>query len=243
MTDAEQPPANGEGAAPRLKAVAERFAAAIDTVMDRVFDEPLDVSSAHEARQHLHAQPSSWLSSALAAQGVQWALARSAMTKAGAKMVARVGGVASRKVVLPVTVAVDVGLGAREGLRELQILASFLIHRLRAAGLPVDPDLVRRTTTAVYLEPRTFPEIGRSASSLSLGVARKWARHAVPGGKRRREADAEMRIIAVDRIDLDRLVAVWGRRRPAATGRVIEIPSLPPVTPALPPPPRLPPQS
>ena len=118
----EQPPLDDEGAAPRLKVVVERFAAAIDDVLDRVFDEPLDIRSAHEARAHLHAQPSSFLSSALAAQGVQWAMARSAATKAGAKLVARMGGVAGRKVILPVTVAVDIGLGAREGLRELQIL-------------------------------------------------------------------------------------------------------------------------
>lgn len=223
----EQPPADGEGAAPRLKVVVDRFAGAIDDVLDRVFDEPLDIRSAHEARAHLHAQPSSFLSSALAAQGVQWAMARSAATKAGAKLVARMGGVAGRKVILPVTVAVDIGLGAREGLRELQILASFLINRLRAAGLPTDDDLVRRTTTAIYLEPRVFPEISRSSRSLALGVSKRWARHAIPGGKRRREADAEARIFAVDLLDLNRLVAVWGRRRPATQ-------------PALPPPPPLP---
>ena len=103
--------------------------------------------------------------------------------------------------------ATEVGFAARAGRRELQVLASYLIHRLREAGLPVERELVRRAATALYLEPRRRPDLRQPASQLVAAVARRWATEIVPGFGRRSRHTTD-RIRAVERLDLAQLVTI-----------------------------------
>jgi len=205
----------------------------VSTVLDRVFDAPLDIRSASEARQALRTRQPSWISGVLATKGIEWALARGAASRLGTRVVHGVGVKVGRRYVLPVTVAVDVASGARDGLREMQILASFLMARLEAEGLPVERDLVRRTTCSLYLHPLAPPDFTRSAASLSRAIGQRWAAHAVPvpGSKKRRRNDAEGRIDALARLDVARVVQTYRRQRPI----IIDVPSR--EMPAEPPPP------
>jgi len=184
----------------------------VDAVLDSVFDEPLDVRSAAEAQQLLRHQgdPSRW---GIPAAAAEWSLARrlatgAATLRGGRRLAAKFGSKTAGRAVLPLTLATEVGLAARVGRRELQVLASYLIHRLREAGLPVERDLVRRAVTALYLEPRRRPDLGRSGPALAGAVARRWIGEIVPGfGRRSRQINDRIR--AVERLDLRQLVADW----------------------------------
>jgi hypothetical protein len=127
-------------------------------------------------------------------------LGRRVAGKAGSKIVGRAA--------LPLAVALDVGLAARNGVQELQVLASYLIARLRQAGLPVDRDLVRRVTTGVYLRPHAEVDLQRPAPQLAAAVARRWTTGAVPGLRRRAKHHARRRIRAIEQLDLRELQPV-----------------------------------
>ena len=181
--------------------------------VDRVFFEPLDVANEAEALALLaDREDGSRLRTAMLGAS-EWALARFArrtlLPRMGTKVAVWTGGKTAGKVILPITLSIEVTLAARDGVRELQVLASFLMSRLRAAGLPVEQSLVRRTTTSLYLYPNRRPDLQRSGAQLATSVARRWLTAAVPGFGRRRARVTTARVRAVDRIDLQALVRAW----------------------------------
>src|SRR3954469_11601753 len=125
--------------------------------VDRVFFEPLDVANEAEALALLADREDGSRLRAAMLGASEWALARFArrtlLPRLGTKVAVWTGGKTAGKVILPITLSIEVTLAARDGVRELQVLASFLMSRLRAAGLPVQQRLVRRTTTSLYLYP------------------------------------------------------------------------------------------
>jgi hypothetical protein len=202
--------------------VAQRLTKAVDRMLDRVFDEPLDVPTAEEARVQIEKRPDSNWPSALSG-AAEWAAVRLARGKLAARLGGRVAGSAGSKIVgraaIPVTVAVDVGLTARDGLLELQVLASYLIARLRQAGLAIDRDLVRRVATSIYLQPDAQPNLQRSSAQLVAAVARRWASGAVPGLRPHRRRHSRRRIDAIAELDLHQLRPTAIGRKPSHTER------------------------
>jgi hypothetical protein len=187
----------------------------VDASLDRIFDEPLDVPTAAEARRQLEEHAvESWGPAGLAA--VDWAVVRAARSgvvgRLSRRVASRTGAKLAGMALLPLSVALDVGLAARRGVHELQVLASYLIARLRSADLPVDPDLVRRAVTALYLQPSAPPDLSRSAPDLTTAVARHWAVRAVPGLGLGHKRDSRRRVRALERLDLARLLDDWSTR-------------------------------
>jgi hypothetical protein len=76
--------------------------------------------------------------------------------------------------VLVASTTVSIGVTVRVGVRELQVLAALLAHRLeRETGAPPDPALLQKLTLELYLSPRRTPDM----SDLRLPVirlARRW---------------------------------------------------------------------
>src|SRR3954447_8275557 len=50
--------------------------------------------------------------------------------------------------------AVSIGIGVRTGVRELQVLASLVAHRLEQDGAHVDSALVKKLAVDLYLDPK-----------------------------------------------------------------------------------------
>jgi len=185
----------------------------VEAAVDRVFFEPLDVANEAEALALLSDREDGSRMRAAMLGATEWAFARFArrrlLPRLGGKVALWTGGKTAGKVILPVTLSIEVTLAARDGVRELQVLGSFLMSRLRAAGLPVEGDLVRRATTSLYLYPGRRPDFRRSGAQLATTVARRWLLAAVPGLGRRRMRDTTARVRAVDRLDVHDLMQAW----------------------------------
>jgi hypothetical protein len=155
--------------------------------------------------------------------------AQSPATRTASRVGGRLGTKAAGRVALPVGAALELGLASREGVKELQVLASFLIARLRADGHPVDRELVRRATLAIYLEPHRPPDLRAPVHRRTLAVARRWSVDAVPLAGRGQGSRTQARVDAVARLDTARLIHAWRlvgaveadvveRRRPDGAG-------------------------
>ena len=111
--------------------------------------------------------------------------------------------------------AVSAGLTIRRGVRELQVLASLIDHRIeQATGEPADPALVNALTVALYLDPKHVPR--PSPGGLRLApLGRRWV---VCGALGRDTGVAVARALdAAERLDGAAQAARWSRlaARPA----------------------------
>jgi hypothetical protein len=95
----------------------------------------------------------------------------------------------------------------RRGVRELQILAALVEHRIETdTGRRPDAELVKATTLALYLDPGRVPE-PRSGGRQFARVARRWA---IRGAFGRDTGHSAARALdAAERLDAGTLVARW----------------------------------
>ena len=129
------------------------------------------------------------------------------------------------KVPLPSAKAVKIGLATipialrlstttRRGVRELQLLASYVISRLRAAGVDPDRGLVRSLTLSLYVDPARRPTLDVPGSRTAGAVARQWVLRSLGGDAESAiRARARRQAEAIDRLDLPALAVVWSRAR------------------------------
>jgi hypothetical protein len=133
-------------------------------------------------------------------------LARAAA--AGAKVVPT--GRAVTMGVTAVLAAVRIGTAARLGARELQILASFLVSRLRAEGLPVERAMVEQAVTQTYLNPKARVRVRQTASPSYAKLARAWTMRAFRRpSPTQQHALNRKRAGAIERLDLAALTRSW----------------------------------
>jgi len=124
--------------------------------------------------------------------------------------------------VLVASTTVSIGLAVRTGVRELQVLAALVAHRLEhATGEPADPALVKRLAVELYLEPKRAPDL----TSGGLRVTRLTRRWLVRGAfGRSTEKHARRALAAAGRLDVDTALRAWGsrpaRKEPGAAGAV-----------------------
>jgi hypothetical protein len=102
--------------------------------------------------------------------------------------------------VLVASSAVSMGVTLRNGVRELQAIASLLAHRFeQETGAPPDPALLQKLTLELYLKPRRVPD----ASSLGLPLARLARRWIISGAfGRDTRGKTEKALDAVERLDI-----------------------------------------
>jgi hypothetical protein len=200
----------------------DKAAALVDTALDRVFAAPLEVHDAAEAVQLLDElreertskESARRVAGVIAATGTVLArvargtgmLARAAA--AGAKVVPT--GRAVTMGVTTVLAAVRIGTAARLGARELQILASFLVSRLRAEGLPVERAMVEQAVTQTYLNPKARVRVRQAASPSYAKLARAWTMRAFrrPSATQQHALNRK-RAGAIERLDLAALSRSW----------------------------------
>ena len=97
------------------------------------------------------------------------------------------------------------GVAVRTGVRELQVLASLIAHRLeQATGTSADPVLVRKLAIDVYLQPKRAPDLSDDGLHL-VRLSRRWLVSGAFG--RNTSKRAERALDAVERLDAAGLAA------------------------------------
>jgi hypothetical protein len=103
--------------------------------------------------------------------------------------------------------AVSIGIGVRTGVRELQVLASLVAHRLeQATGVPSDPALVKKLAIDLYLDPKRTPQLPNDKLRL-VRLTRKWVLSGALGRKTSKRAAKALE--AGERLDVAELSARW----------------------------------
>lgn len=106
--------------------------------------------------------------------------------------------------------SVSIGLTVRTGVRELQVLASLVAHRLeQATGAPSDPALVKKVAIDLYLDPKRAPDPTDTRLRL-VRLTRKWVLLGAFG--RKTSTRAGKALDAAEKLDAKELAARWGQR-------------------------------
>ena len=112
--------------------------------------------------------------------------------------------------VMIVSSALSVGVAVRTGVRELQLIAALVAHRLEQAGLPRDPALVKKLAIDIYLDPKRTPD--PADGGLRLGrLTRKWVLSGAFGRNTARRA--RRALDAAEKLDAAAAAARWASRQ------------------------------
>ncbi len=201
----------------------DRARALVDTTLDRVFDEPFDVRTADEL-EHLVAAgpigngPGPAATSLGAFVAAATPLARRALSAAtrSSKVVTKAPLPSSKMLkvgIASIPIAMRLSTTTRRGVRELQLLSSYVITRLRAAGVEPERGLVRALTLSLYVDPARRPTLDSAGSRAAGAISRQWVLRSLGGDAETAvRARARRQAEALDRLDLPALAVVWARR-------------------------------
>jgi len=179
--------------------LVDAMSSLVDAAVDRVLATPHRVTTAAEGKRLLAADDSPEAVADQLQRGVVVAVPMLRTFLRGARL-ARVPWV------LVATTAFSVGTAVRGGVRETQVIGSLIAHRLEdTTGRPADPDLVKKLTLDLYLDPRTRPD----GTDLSLPLGRVLGRWLTRGafGRDTRKA-ASKALDAAERLDLSPYVGL-----------------------------------
>lgn len=152
----------------RIRTLPDAGTEALERLLDRIvraaIEDPYPVASAAEVVRRLerdgHPQPF----------GGAVFLAMAARSRRTMKVGRRA---------VPVAVAAKMGTDVvgsfRLGAYELELLASLVVNRMRAAHVPVDPRLVQRITVNAYLAPRRRHDVAERRRGALVQLAAMWA--------------------------------------------------------------------
>jgi hypothetical protein len=203
--------------------VTARVRTLIDGALDRVFDEPFDVRTAQELEDLVAAGPVGVGAAPAATTVTAFVAAATPMARRALALASKSGKVAA-KAPLPSAKALKVGLASipvalrlstisRRGVRELQLLASYVITRLRAVGVDPDPGLVRSLSLSLYLDPARRPGLEIPGGRAAGAIARQWVLRSLGGDAESAvRARARRQAEAIDRLDLVALGRQWSQR-------------------------------
>jgi hypothetical protein len=105
--------------------------------------------------------------------------------------------------------SVTMGLTVRTGVRELQVLASLVAHRLEeATGAPSDPRLVKKIAIDLYLNPKRAPDPTDDRLHV-IRLTRKWLLLGAFGRKTSKRAARALD--AAEKLDTKALAARFGK--------------------------------
>lgn len=203
----------------RRDQVRDRTQELVDAALDRIFAEPLDVPDSATALRLLSDDGLIEDSEDVGARMARFAMvslpvALSVWRRVGPSLrfAGRVtpGGRGVRLALAAVPMTAGLISSARHGVHELQVLASLLVARLRAVGLPADRGLVRALVLSVYLNPSRTPDLDTRVANSSSALARGWIMRAIPYvWHPNAEKRSARRIKAIETLDLASLHQTW----------------------------------
>jgi hypothetical protein len=191
----------------RVRSVASTVPRAVgslyDRAIDRVLARPYQLATADEARAMLE-DPESIDVSAFADQIQQVAIIAIPIARRVGSL-SRIPGLKRVPWVLSIVTVANVARAIRQGVREVQVVGSYLAARLHAAtGEPPDPGLVKALTVQLYLSPSRRPSAG-DRSIPTWRLLRRWLTYGVVG--RTTNKTAVRAVGAVERLDVGALLA------------------------------------
>ena len=205
--------------------VNARVRALIDGAFDRVFAEPFDVRTAQELEDLVAAGPVGVGAAPAATTVTAFVAAATPMARRALALATKSGKFAGKaplpsskglKIALAsIPVALRLSTTSRRGVRELQLLASYVMWRLREAGVDPAPGLVRSLALSLYLDPARRPSLEIPSGRAAGGIARQWVLRSLGGDAESAvRARARRQAEAIDRLDLVELGVEWARQRP-----------------------------
>ncbi len=217
-------PADGRLGAARAfpQRAVESVRTALDGVLDKVFAEPFDVRTPADLERLVVEGPHGTGPDAPATGMGAFVLAATPIVQRTLRTAAKSGRLAGR-VPLPsaravritaatIPVAMRVSHTSRRGYREIQLLASYLIGRMREAGVEPERGLVRSLTMALYVDPARRPRVDVPPARYAGAVSRQWALRSLGGdGEDALRSRARKWVDAIDRLDLAAVAADWRR--------------------------------
>ena len=112
--------------------------------------------------------------------------------------------------VMVASTTVSVGIAIRTGVRELQVIAALVNHRLETVhGVQPDPALVKRVAVELYLDPKHAPDLSGDRLRL-LRLTRKWIVSGAFG--RNTSKQAAKALGAAEKLDGPSIRARWAAR-------------------------------
>jgi hypothetical protein len=185
------------------RAAASAATSLYDRVIDRVLARPYEVTTADQARAVLD-DPDAIDVSAFADQIQQVALIAMPIVRRISRF-RKVPGVKKVPWVFSVVTITNLTRSIRQGVREVQVVGSYLAARIQATtGAPPDPELVKRLTVQLYLSPtrKLDPSVDESVPARKL--LQRWLFNGLLG---RTSNKAAVRAIgAVERLDIASIV-------------------------------------
>jgi len=128
-------------------------------------------------------------------------------------IVRRIPGVKRVPLVLTATTTVAVAARLRAGVREVQVIGSYLASRIEAeTGRSADPALVKRAAVELCIKPERAPTLDARRIPLTR-LARMWLMRGFLG--RDSTEKAIKAIDAIDRLDVHGLLHDWSMRHAA----------------------------
>jgi hypothetical protein len=174
-----------------------------DAAIDRVLASHYEIPDAATARRVLD-EPGGVDVSAVADQIQQLAVVAMPIVRRVAKA-NKIPGLKKVPVVLSLVTVGNVVRAIRQGVREVQVVASYLAARVAAlTGAPPDPALVKRLAVQLYLHP-SRPVATTGGRPDMAGLLRRWLLHGLFG--RTSSAAAHRAIDAIQRLDLSSVIA------------------------------------
>ncbi|MGH9024791.1 MAG: hypothetical protein ACRDWD_01535 [Acidimicrobiia bacterium] len=207
-----------------LAQIRYRLGAFVDRALDTVFTDPFDVSSSEEAVRLMAEPPpeSALLSSiptvaALAARGGamyrKFRAARSASSAAGGPagisvMLLTAAGVAAVTRLLT---------AVRWGLRDVQVMGSYLATKSRNDGVALESGLARTLTISAYLDSRRHAGLDYANVRGVGALVGSWSTQTIANrSESTTRKRAQERIDALGRYDLPALADQWKARHAGA---------------------------
>ncbi len=112
--------------------------------------------------------------------------------------------------VMVASTTVSVGIAIRTGVRELQVIAALVAHRLETShGVQPDPALVKRVAVELYLDPKHAPDLSGDRLRL-IRLTRKWIISGAFG--RNTSKQAAKALGAAEKLDGTALRTRWAAR-------------------------------
>ena len=191
------------GAAAAVDALGRAVTSLYDQALDRVLMSPRRVTSAAEGRRLLAADEG--------AEGLADQVQRVVVL---AVPVLRIAARGARWTRLPWALAasttISVGIAVHTGVREVQALASLLVHRIELeTGQPADRALVKKLAIELYLDPKHPPDLSDRRPTAGR-LVRRWVIRGALG--RDTGSAASKALDAAERLDVKGVTARWPRR-------------------------------
>jgi hypothetical protein len=193
------------GGAQRVRAIS---GAAIDRLLDRiaatVVNDPADVFDADDTIRRIEDVTNN-IGNTATVIGAPWLVNQALRFVRKGKFVPSTALITATATTLAAMTA---------GVSHLRLLASLLVHRLRAGGHRVDPMFVRRVAVALYLHPGRGEAAVEPNSTAAMRLAFDWGTRAVPLlGSRKTSSRVQRAAKAIEQLDLDAALAQFERGR------------------------------